>query len=210
MNGLIDLKITSMNFPLEILAATIFAIAVSTYMILDLVDYIKSKITMAHSSPEGIKLSKGSRLVSAQLSINGKSVASTEKRSKKYSTEEVVSLLESLIEHPSKPGYKRHDIISKIHEIKNAPAAIGDHDRHADGRPCSLWTRLPSRIQNNSNPGRSAVRMGNQNTSRTQTNAHPGAEESGSTRVTTGVPSVDAVPTSQTSRAHVLRREPVW
>jgi hypothetical protein len=119
MNGLIDLKITSMNFPLEILAATIFAIAVSTYMILDLVDYIKSKITMAHSSPEGIKLSKGSRLVSAQLSINGKSVASTEKRSKKYSTEEVVSLLESLIEHPSKPGYKRHDIISKIHEIKN-------------------------------------------------------------------------------------------
>ena len=115
-----------MNFLLEIILAAIFAILVSTYMILDLVNYIKSKIAMAHSSPEGIKLSKGSRLGSAQLSINGKSVASTENGSKKYSTEEVVSLLESLIEHPSKPGYKRHDIISKIHEIKNGETKKAD------------------------------------------------------------------------------------
>lgn len=119
MNCLIDLKITSMNFPLEIIATVIFAIAVSTYMILDLVDYIKSKIAMAYSSPEGIELSKGSKLVSASLSINNKKVFSTEKKAATYSTEEVVSLLESLIEHPTKPGYKRHDVISKIHEIKN-------------------------------------------------------------------------------------------
>ena len=35
-----------------------------------------------------------------------------------YSEEEVITLLESLVEHPTKPGYKRKDILKVIEQFK--------------------------------------------------------------------------------------------
>lgn len=35
-----------------------------------------------------------------------------------YSEEEVIALLESLVEHPTKPGYKRKDILKVIEQLK--------------------------------------------------------------------------------------------
>ena len=37
----------------------------------------------------------------------------------KYSEEEVLKILESLVEHPTKPGYKRRDIVKFIEQFKN-------------------------------------------------------------------------------------------
>ena len=73
---------------------------------------------MSKSSPEGIELSKGSRLSSASMSINNEVVFETEKKDKIYTHDEVIKILESVVEHPNKPGYKRHDIINLIKEMK--------------------------------------------------------------------------------------------
>jgi hypothetical protein len=35
-----------------------------------------------------------------------------------YSEEEVLKILESLVEHPTKPGYKRRDIVKFIEQFK--------------------------------------------------------------------------------------------
>jgi hypothetical protein len=35
-----------------------------------------------------------------------------------YSEEEVIKILESLVEHPTKPGYKRRDIVKFIEQFK--------------------------------------------------------------------------------------------
>jgi hypothetical protein len=37
----------------------------------------------------------------------------------KYSEEEVLKILKSLVEHPTKPGYKRRDIVKFIEQFKN-------------------------------------------------------------------------------------------
>ena len=47
---------------------------------------------MAHSSPEGIELGKGSQLVSMELSINKEKVLSI-KQERSYSEEEVINIL---------------------------------------------------------------------------------------------------------------------
>lgn len=36
-----------------------------------------------------------------------------------YSKEQVITILESFVEHPTKPGYKRKDILNFIKEFKN-------------------------------------------------------------------------------------------
>ena len=51
---------------------------------------------MAHSSPEGIELGKGSQLVSMKLSINKEKVLSI-KQERSYSEEEVGELLYNVI-----------------------------------------------------------------------------------------------------------------
>jgi hypothetical protein len=35
-----------------------------------------------------------------------------------YSEEDVINILESLVEHPTKPGYKRRDIMKFIEQFK--------------------------------------------------------------------------------------------
>jgi DNA-binding transcriptional regulator YhcF (GntR family) len=40
------------------------------------------------------------------------------KQERMYSEEEVITLLESLVEHPTKPGYKRKDILKVIEQFK--------------------------------------------------------------------------------------------
>ena len=41
-----------------------------------------------------------------------------EQDKKMYSEEEVLKILESLVEHPTKPGYKRRDIVKFIEQFK--------------------------------------------------------------------------------------------
>ena len=48
---------------------------------------------MAHSSPEGIELSKGSNLESFNLSINKEKVLELKQQERMYSEEEVVNIL---------------------------------------------------------------------------------------------------------------------
>ena len=48
---------------------------------------------MAHSSPEGIELSKGSNLESFNLSINKEKVLELKQQERSYSEEEVVNIL---------------------------------------------------------------------------------------------------------------------
>lgn len=48
---------------------------------------------MAHSSPEGIELSKGSNLKSFNLSINKEKVLELKQQERMYSEEEVVNIL---------------------------------------------------------------------------------------------------------------------
>ena len=48
---------------------------------------------MAHSSPEGIELSKGSNLESFSLSINKEKVLELKQQERMYSEEEVVNIL---------------------------------------------------------------------------------------------------------------------
>ena len=48
---------------------------------------------MAHSSPEGIELSKGSNLESFNLSINKEKVLELKQQERIYSEEEVVNIL---------------------------------------------------------------------------------------------------------------------
>ena len=48
---------------------------------------------MAHSSPEGIELSKGSNLESFNLSINKEKVLELKQQERRYSEEEVVNIL---------------------------------------------------------------------------------------------------------------------
>jgi len=40
------------------------------------------------------------------------------KKFKKYTIAYTIKILESHIEHPTKPGYKRHDILLRIEELK--------------------------------------------------------------------------------------------
>lgn len=51
---------------------------------------------MANSSPEGIELGKGSKLLSMELSINKEKVLSIKKEERSYSEEEVLQLLNNL------------------------------------------------------------------------------------------------------------------
>jgi hypothetical protein len=39
---------------------------------------------------------------------------------KKFAKQEVITELEKHIVHPMKPGYRRHDILNKIKQLKNA------------------------------------------------------------------------------------------
>lgn len=48
---------------------------------------------MASSSPEGIELGKGSKLLSMELSINKEKVLSIKKEERSYSEEEVLDIL---------------------------------------------------------------------------------------------------------------------
>lgn len=40
-------------------------------------------------------------------------------KEKTYTKEEVVYILNTLVEHPNKPGYKRKDVMELIKKIKN-------------------------------------------------------------------------------------------
>ena len=52
---------------------------------------------MAHSSPEGIELSKGSNLKSFNLSINKEKVLELKQQERSYSEEEVKNIISKLI-----------------------------------------------------------------------------------------------------------------
>lgn len=41
-----------------------------------------------------------------------------EEQQQGYSEEDIINLLESLVEHPTKPGYKRRDILKVIEQFK--------------------------------------------------------------------------------------------
>ena len=41
-----------------------------------------------------------------------------QEQEKMYSKEDVITILESLVEHPTKPGYKRGDILKVIEQVK--------------------------------------------------------------------------------------------
>jgi hypothetical protein len=45
-------------------------------------------------------------------------IYSIEEKNTSYSKEEVLSILESLVEHPTKPGYKRRNIVKFIEQFK--------------------------------------------------------------------------------------------
>ena len=51
---------------------------------------------MSHSSPEGIKLSKGSNLESFSLSINKEKVLELKQQERMYSEEEVLKIIDLL------------------------------------------------------------------------------------------------------------------
>ena len=40
--------------------------------------------------------------------------------SRKRDNEMIVAVLKEHVEHPKKPGYKRHDILDKINELENS------------------------------------------------------------------------------------------
>jgi hypothetical protein len=42
----------------------------------------------------------------------------------KLHLESQIELLETCIEHPTKPGYKRHDILDKIKQLKKLKNAV--------------------------------------------------------------------------------------
>jgi hypothetical protein len=54
---------------------------------------------MAHSSPEGIELGKGSRLESLSLTINKEKVLEIKQQERMYSEEEVYKLLDILLKN---------------------------------------------------------------------------------------------------------------
>jgi hypothetical protein len=69
--------------------------------------------TIDSFTDNGFDLSERERLIF----ING-AKWQQEQDKKLYSEEEVLKILESLIEHPTKPGYKRRDIVKFIEQFK--------------------------------------------------------------------------------------------
>ena len=72
---------------------------------------------MAHSSPEGIELGKGSQLVSMKLSINKEKVLSI-KQERSYSEEEVMDLLDNLRLESYNHGMGRIEFLEWFEQFK--------------------------------------------------------------------------------------------
>ena len=74
---------------------------------------------MAHSSPEGIELGKGSQLVSLDLSIGQEKVLTIKQQERSYSGEEVgelISLLKSTTEYEVLESFRNK--VSKFEQFK--------------------------------------------------------------------------------------------
>lgn len=74
---------------------------------------------MAHSSPEGIELGKGSQLVSLDLSINQEKVLVIKQQERMHSSEEVgelISLLKSTTEYEVLESFRNK--VSKFEQFK--------------------------------------------------------------------------------------------
>ena len=71
---------------------------------------------MAHSSPEGIELSKGSNLESFNLSINKEKVLELKQQERSYSEEEVVNILIKAYEDIGKRKIPNQVVLAKWFE----------------------------------------------------------------------------------------------